>query len=117
MFLIWCFIFSLITFLCINEKFIDYSGITHINLPTSNNSKVNYNFYNFGSEGTVEGKIDIPNIPPPRDNHYRYWVWDEYYKDKDGLLHSLGHWNYYDTLDWDYDYIGEYGDANYNRYF
>jgi len=118
-FLLWCLIIlCILSLIAVREGYVDFTGNTHINLPTYTGQKVNYNFSGFGSNGIVEGKVNLrPSIPPPRANHYRNWVWDVYYVDKDGHLHSSGHWNYYDTYDYDYDYYGPNGISNYNRYF
>jgi hypothetical protein len=110
---------SLILLISVREGFsINYDGNAYINLPTRTGTKVNYNFSSFGANGVVEGAVKlIPTIPPPRTNHYRYWVWDVYYYDKDGVLYSSGHWNYFNTYDYDYNYYGPNGDSNYHRYF
>lgn len=117
--LLWCLILVLIIVLfAIREGYLDYGGNTNINLPTYLGQQVNYNFSNFSANGTVNGPVKWrPEIPPPRNNHYRNWVWDVYYTDKKGVLHASGHWNYYNTFDYDYNYYGPNGIANYNRYF
>ena len=112
-------VISLILLISVSEGFsVNYDGNTHINLPTHRDNKVKYNFLGFGANGVIEGAVKlIPTTPPPRTNHYRNWVWDWYYYDKKGVLHSSGHWNYYNTYDYDYNYYGPDGDSNYHRYF
>ena len=118
-FLLCLIVVSLSLLLFVSEGFdVNYDGNTHINLPTYVGNKVNYNFAKFGANGISEGTLNlIPNIPPPRTNHYRNWIWDVYRRDKDNNLISSGHWNYYNTYDYNYNYYGPDRDNNYHQYF